>query len=204
MQGMQTPPPFSPPGAPPKRSNSAIWIIVIVVLCVVIPCGGLIALGFFGFNWFGRTLGPMASCMLLYEGVRHSVEAYSDEHDGKLPNAATWQDDVRPYYAKWREKSAKEAGPFAPPTSDAEWGCTIEGKKTGIAFNSELSGKKWDDIEKKRTTILLYEVETVLKNANGPYKERSEKSSPTLMGEHRGWIEIPVEGSMDDIKIGTK
>lgn len=200
---MQTPPPFSPPGNPPRKSNTALWIVLIVVLCVVIPCGGLVALGFFGMNWFGKTLGPMARCAILFEGVRNSVEMYTKEHDGTLPKAETWQDDVKPYYAKWRDREGKDMGPFTPPSADGEWACEIEGRKTGLAFNSKLSGKKWEEIDQRRTTILIYEVETVMRNANGPYKERPKSSSPKLMGNPRGWIEIPVEGSVDDFKIGN-
>ena len=84
---MQTPPPFSPPGAPPKKSNSPLLIVIIVVLCVLIPCGGLIALGYYGFNLFGKTVGPMASCVLMFEGARASIVDYKNEHEGKLPNA---------------------------------------------------------------------------------------------------------------------
>jgi len=177
--------------------------VLIVVLCVVIPCGGLVALGFFGMNWFGKTLGPMARCAILFEGVRNSVEMYTKDHDGVLPKAETWQDDVKPYYAKWREGEGKDMGPFTPPPADGEWACEIEGRKTGMAFNSKLSGKKWEEIDQRRTTVLIYEVETAIRNANGPYKERPKSSSPKLMGSPRGWIEVPVEGSMNDIKIGN-
>lgn len=194
---MQTPPPFSPPGAPPKKSNSPLLIVIIVVLCVLIPCGGLIALGYYGFNLFGKTVGPMASCVLMFEGARASIVDYKDAHEGKLPNAATWQDDIKPYYKKWFDTKAKEAGPFAPPGPDAEWGCKAEGKTTGIAFNSDLGGKKWDDIKDHRTTVLIFEIDSAMKNAHQPYKERSKKGSPKIMGEERGWIDFPMEGSSD-------
>lgn len=186
---------------PPKRSNAPL-IIVIVVLCVVVPCGLLIGVAYYGMQLFGRTVSPMVGCMMMYEGVRDSVEEYAKAHEGTLPNAATWQDDVRPYYAKWRDAELKESGPFKPPAADGDWSCKFGDKVTGISFNSALAGKKWDEIEKPKETVLLFEIEQVLKNANGPYKERSNSSSPKFMGEPRGWLEMPLEGSIENMEFG--
>lgn len=199
--GVNTPPPFAAPNIPPKKSNAPL-IIVIVVLCVVVPCALLVGVGYYVVQQVGRTFTPMVGCMMMYEGVRDSVDAYAEEHDGKFPNAATWQDDVRPYYAKWREDSAKKTGPFKAPPADGDWSCKFGDKVTGISFNSDLAGKKRDDIENPRKTILIYEIEKVMKNAHAPYKERSKSSSPKFMGESRGWLEMPIQGSMDDMDFG--
>lgn len=198
---VNTPPPFAAPNLPPKKSNAPL-IIVIVVLCVVVPCALLIGVGYYVAQQFGKTFTPMIGCMMMYDGVRDSVEEYAKEHDGKLPNAATWQDDVRPYYAKWREKAPQQAGPFKPPAAEGDWSCKFGDKVTGISFNSDLAGKKWDEIKTPHETILLFEIEQVMKNAHAPYKERSDSSSPKFMGESRGWLEMPVEGSMENINMG--
>jgi Domain of unknown function (DUF4333)/Protein of unknown function (DUF2510) len=44
-------PQWTPPGAPPQRSNKTLWIVVAVVAaCVVLPIGGLIAWLLFNFK----------------------------------------------------------------------------------------------------------------------------------------------------------
>lgn len=186
----------------PQKSNTTL-IVVIVVLCVVVPCALLIGVGSYFVRQVGQNVSPMIGCMLMYEGVRDAVEEYALANEGKMPPATSWQDDIRPFYAKWREKSSKDSGPFKPPAADSEWSCKFGDRVTGIAYNSDLQGKKWEEIENRRKTVLIYEIDQVMKNANGPFKERSKKGSPQFMGEERGWLSIPVEGSMDNIDFGN-
>lgn len=194
---MNVPPPFTPPtGAPPRKNNTGL-IVAIVLICILVPCAGLIAVSVLGVNWFKNTIGPLASCAIGFEQVRDSLIEYADKHDGKLPRAETWQDDVRPIYAERVKNPSKEYGPFKPMEPDGDWGCKVDQSMTGIAFNSDLSGKVLKDIKDPRTTILIFEIEKALKNAHEPFKSRSKATSPRIMGEHRGWIEIPIEGDAE-------
>jgi len=201
---VNVPPPFSPPpAAPPKKTNTAL-ILGIVLACILIPCIGLIVVGAMGFNFFKNTIGPMASCAIGFTQVRRAIEDYADAHEGKLPNAATWQDDVRPFYEKLSATSKDEYGPFDPMKADGDWGCKAGGHSTGMAFNAELSGKKLADIKDPYETMLIFEIETAVKNANQPYKHRSKDTSPTFMGEKRGWIEMPVKGGSKGFDMGRR
>ncbi len=189
--------------------------MIIVLACIMIPCIGIIAVGYFGFNMVKQNLGPFVGCAMSYEAVRDGVIDYTKDHDGKLPSAETWQDDVKPYYKKVIAKNRDEYGPFKPIDADGEWGCkTSESDMTGMAFNSNLSGKKIDDIKDPESTILIFEIEKAMHNAHAPYKLRSKSSSPLFFGKPRGWLEWPIRGdnkgdfdfseSNGQVKIRTK
>jgi hypothetical protein len=188
---METPPPYNPP----RKKSSTGLIIGLVLGGVAICCIGGIALallaGYFG--W--KVGGPVAECALGFTEVQKAMHEYLNDHNGTFPKAETWQDEIRPYYVKVRARE-KDAGPFKLWDPQGVWGCKNGSSTTGIAFNSKLSGKKLSDIEDKPITIMLFEVETARTNANEPFKPRDDKVSPTIMGEPRGWIKIPVEGEM--------
>lgn len=196
---MNVPPPFTPPQPAPRKSNTAL-IVGIVLACVLIPCIGLIVVGAMGFNFFKQTIGPLATCGIGFEMVRTSILDYAQANGGKLPPAATWQDDVRPFYAKL---SPDEYGPFEKMSADGDWGCKTGNSMTGIAYNSDLAGKLLTDIKDPYNTILIYEVEQAARNANGPYKKRSDAGSPMIMGERRGWLELPIKGDSKDFKFSS-
>lgn len=149
-----------------------------------------------GWNFLKKTAFPMAGCFIGFEEVRNSIVAYSEDHDGKLPNAKTWQDDVREYYRKESARQKKEKGPVQSFKVDGLWGCTLEdGSQTGIAFNSELSGKKVSDIKDKNDKILVFEIEKPSLNANQVYKARKDPP-PKIFGSERGWLKIPLRGEL--------
>lgn len=63
-----------------------------------------------------------------------------------------------------------------------------------MSFNSDLSGKSLKEFKTPDMVIVVYEVPEVKRNASAPYKTRSKEGSPTIMGEQRGWIRIPLQG----------
>ncbi len=194
-ENVNVPPPFSPPPSAPQRKSNTALILGIVLACILIPCVGLIIVGVLGMNFFKNTLAPMASCAIGFEQVRNAIENYADDHNGTLPKAATWQDDVRPYYVKVIKENPEEFGPITPMKADGDWGCKAGDRATGMAFNTDLSGKKLADIKDPYATILIFEIDAAMKNANLPYKTRSNASSPKFMDKRRGWIEMPIRGS---------
>jgi hypothetical protein len=187
---METPPPYMPP-----RKKSSTGLVVGIVLGVVALCciGGAVLIG--GLGYMGiKAGGPMVECMVGFEQLRQAMDLYIKENDGKLPKAETWQDDLRPYFAR-TQKAGDGAGPFKEWDPQGDWGCQNGNNRTGIAFNDRLSGKKVDDIEDK-STVVLFEVEGARKNAHEPYQPRDDKKSPEIMGTPRGWIKMPLEGEI--------
>jgi hypothetical protein len=188
---METPPSY----APPKKSNTGL-IIGLVLGGIAICCvGGVALLGFAGFNFFKGTLAPMAECMISYEAITESISDYADEHQGKLPPAATWQDELMPYVQKRLAKVQKEDMPFKLMDPAGEWSCTMGDKKTGMAFNTEVDGKLLADA-RKDDKIVIFEIEQIGRNVSEKYVPRDKSTSPKLMGERRGWITIGADGAL--------
>lgn len=179
-------------------------IILIILGCLVGFCAIAMIVGYFSCkNLVSKTVGPMAGCAINFEAVRDGIMEYAKEHDGTFPTAANWQDQVKPYVVKALKKSqdAKQAMDWMGMKVmdvDKEWGCFVtDARTTGIAFNSDLSGKKLTDVENAWSTILVFEVESPRRNANEKYVKRPDSTSPTIMGEPRGWIAVPVTGNIE-------
>jgi uncharacterized membrane protein YuzA (DUF378 family) len=185
------PPPPPPPGYTPQRKNNTTLILVIILVVFGAMCVGMIGLLGFG-AWVGvRGAAPIISCVVGFEEVRQAVIAYSNDNGGRLPDADQWQDQVAPYYAK----GAKDDIPFAQRMSaEGDWGCKSGESMTGMAFNSELSGKLLSDIKDPRGTVLLFEIETPRRNASEPFKRRPKETAPKMFGTPRDWIVVRIEG----------
>lgn len=198
-----TPPPFTEPVTPSPRKNRTPMILAIVFVALACLC---LIPGYFLFKLGAVAVKeglPMAQCGIAFEDVRKALKDYAAEHDGKLPNADTWQDDVRPYYKKAVERHGDDLGPIKPIAPDAPWGCTTADGLTGIAFNSALSGKKLADIKDPKATVLVFEIDKASSNAHQEYVERPQSSGPKIMGEHRDWMVLFIEGE-PKFNVGTK
>lgn len=183
----QYPPPFTPPA---RRSNNTV---LIVILCVVggicLICGiGAVASGMWAFN----KVGPMVGCIVNMTAAREGVLDYAKANNGTLPNAETWQDDIKQYVGRHLKK--EDLGPFKAMDPNGEWYCETDGVKTGIAYNSDLSGKKLDEVQNQYTTVAVFEIEAPKRNAHEPYKRRDKSTSPKLFGEPRGWLYMFLQG----------
>lgn len=197
----QSPPPFAPSGPVPGKKNNTPLILVVIFLAFACVCV-LPAVLLFNVGKFAMKEGiPMAQCGIAFEHVREAIEEYAKEHEGTLPNAETWQDDVRPYYRKIAEKKKDELGPIEPMDANGPWGCTQESGNTGIAYNSALSGKKLADIKDPAGTPLIFEIEKPSPNAHEEFKQRDRATGPIILNEHRDWIVVNIKGS-NPIKAG--
>src|SRR5471030_366125 len=108
--------PYMPPQ---KKSTPWVWIILGGVLfCCILPIGLVGGLGFWGFN----QIKGMSACIFNFQDAQRGVQLYANEHDGKLQNAATWQDDVREDYRK-SMRPKNQMGPFTEMAPDGDWGC---------------------------------------------------------------------------------
>lgn len=190
---MESPQTFSAP--PPKKGSNTVLVVVLVVLglCCVCCIGG----GLFFFQ-FMKKAGQAIGCVTHYEFARQALSQYMDEHQGKLPPAAHWQDDIIPYYAKDRGSSQRANGggilDFGDPTKDIGCPGGDSGPATGMAFNSELGGKTRAEVLQKPYTVLLFEVPETGRNIAKPYKLIPGESPQKLMGQPRAWITYPVSG----------
>jgi hypothetical protein len=192
---MEAPPnyPYMPPR---KNSNSKlIWGIVIAVVSVC--CLGIAGVGYFLYSAVGKVT-PLFGCGDKFQDIRTAVMHYADGHGGKLPKAATWQDDIQPDLQQILLTIRPEKRPFGTITANGDFSCSLSKPPTGIAFNSNLSGKSLADIKDKEKTVLLYEIRTAMKNSNGPYMPVTE-AAPLVMGAPRDWFVANVEG---EIKLG--
>ena len=154
----------------------------------------MLGMGGLAFWGFGKMKG-FAGCGFAFGDVQKALLRYADSHGGHLPNAATWQDDIRNDYNAVKTPKAK-LGPFPEMSAQGDWGCADEkGAMSGMAFNSDLSGKKIADITDPAGTIMVFEVSSPAKNLNKPYKPGAFLESPLIFGTHRGWMEAPVQGT---------
>ncbi len=155
----------------------------------------MIGAGMWGFN----KVMPMAGCFINFEAARQGLVTYAKEHDGNLPKKENWQRDLKPYVQKYLGK--EDLGPVkAFDPNAAEWYCETDGRRTGIAYNSEIAGKKLADIKDPYMTIAFFEIENPRANAAEVYKRKENSTSPKIFGEPRGWIAITLEGDVQGMK----
>jgi hypothetical protein len=191
MRAMNTPPAY----LPPKKSNTGLIIGLILGGIAICCIGGVALVGFFGFRMFNDTIAPMAECMTGYEAVSQSLAAYAKDHNGKLPSAAKWQDELAPYVEKELSQMKEEAGPFKLMDPYGEWSCKSGTRKTGMAFNADVDGK---DLEaaKKTDDVVIFESDTISRNFSAKYVKQDKSTSPKIMGELRGWMTIHADGEL--------
>ena len=199
--------------SPPTKSGVSpiVWILLLVVaLCLVMGVGVLIM----GRSVVGQAT-EMAGCAFTGSMIQKATLAYAQEK-GKLPPAATWQDEIRPYYARLHSKMTKEMDTemdgapgvvtgmvkgMIPPGPNEEWVCKTSGRLTGLFFNKDVAGKKLDQITDKAATPLVFEAELPVdgnrKNLNMAYAKQDPKKAPKILNERRDWLVIHFEGDPD-------
>jgi hypothetical protein len=190
---MDAPPPYY---SGQKKSNVGLIIAIIlgvVCVCCILPILAVGGLGFWGFS----KMKGMMGCSIAFTTLQRSIQDYADAHDGKLPKADTWQTDIHPYLEKEASKNEKELKMFTNGPLDAV-GCTNgDSPSTGIAFNTELSGKKISDVKDPLNTVMLFEVPKTGSNLSEPYKAQPYASSPTMLGKNRGWYVCGIDGRVE-------
>lgn len=198
---MQTPPPFHGYEAQqvPQKKKSKVVVIILAVLGVLLLCCGLPggAVLYFGGKLVKGSMS-MVGCMVNVESMKTALHGYTNAHDGKLPNAATWQKDLEKYMPKNKDMDGAPA-PMKLWKAGEEWSCDEGQTKTGFMFNSDVSERKVTEIiSKNPKAIAIFETNTVNRNQNGKLKEFPRNESPKLIGgiidQRRGWFLIDVEG----------
>lgn len=199
--------------APPSKSGVSpiVWILLLVVaLCLVMGVGGLVMCR----SVVGQAT-ETAGCAITGSMIQKATLAYAQEK-GQLPPAATWQDDIRPYYGRLHGKMKSEmdkemegAPGFAtdmvkgmiPPGPDEEWVCKTSGRLTGLFYNKDVAGKTLAQITDKAGTPLVFEADLPTdgnrKNLNMAYAKQDPKKAPKILNERRDWLVIHFEGDPD-------
>ena len=162
-----------------------------IFLCCLLPIGLVAGLGLFAFGKVKDT----AACGLAMGRIQRAMILYSKDHEGKLPKAATWMDDIRPYYRKAQARTKDTDKVFGSMPDGEPFACTTDGVKTGIAFNKDLSGKKVSDIKDPMETVLVFETTNLQANLSETFKEPDFSLSPKVFGKHRGWMKATVAGN---------
>lgn len=187
---MNVPPPYMPA---PRKSNTGLIVGLIiggVCLCCILPVGLLVGGGF----WAFKNGKGIVQCSMAFQSVNRAVQKYASAHDGKLPKAESWQDDVKDYYRQ-SMLPKDQAGPFEQMPADGDWGCKeSDGTQTGMAFNSDLSGKALSSIKDQFGTIMIFETAHPSRNQHESYKPQPFETSPLMFGKHRGWLKSSVSG----------
>jgi hypothetical protein len=187
---MESPPPYMPPR---KKSNTGLIVgivIGVVLLCCIAPIGVIVGGGLWVFN---KSKG-LIQCTYAFRDVREGLREYAAEHDGKLPPADNWQEDVAPYYTKVVSKSsAQDRKMFGVMPASGTWGCD-DGSNglTGMALNDDVAGKDVSKLE-MTTDVVLFEVRQATRNAHQKYVADAA-DSPKIFGSSRGWFLIRMSG----------
>lgn len=206
---------YQPPPYPVKKGPNWPLILTVGAVFICLPCaiGGyfLYTVGGKAIKGAVETVLPTVSCAMNFDAARQGVLDYANAHDGKLPNAKTWQDDIEPYYRAAIEKEiGKEKGEFmgmsmkpTPFVKASKWTCKAGSLETGIEYNSELSEKKLADITSKKDTVLFFEVPKTGINLADKYTPQPKSKAPMMYGQHRDWLIAYVEGDSvaKDIKV---
>ncbi len=184
---METPPPYVPPAPPKKKVGLIIGLIVGgIALCCCVPIAVIGGLGF--------QAKDFAGCLIIGEEAQHAIQLYSKDHNGKLPNAAKWQDELEPYASKVTIRKKKTDSTFGDFVPSGVMPCDAK-NGTVLAFNDKLSGANIDSIKDKSDEVMLFEVLGKARNMHQAYVDRAGAGAPKLfMSLPRGWVEFPVEG----------
>jgi hypothetical protein len=171
-----------------KKSN--VGLIVGLVVAGVFLCCGLLGFGaYFGIKSAVKVASPMLGCSSSLADFRDAVVAYAKKHDGKLPPAKTWEDDVRPYLVHTKMPdilqgaSPKAADESCDPAAPSE-----------IVYNSSLAGKPLSSIDPSEERIVLFEAAGTGPNKSQRFEVQPFASSPRVFNSPRGWIQQPLYG----------
>lgn len=103
---------------------------------------------------------------------------YANDHAGRLPNAGTWMDDIRPYLVNERV--------FRCPQDEPH--------KYAFAMNSKLSGLELRKIPDRANTVLIFESDADRRNAADPMTSLSRRHRHKLGKE---WVDFVAHVNFD-------
>jgi hypothetical protein len=207
---MNVPPPPPPPqhgygyerpatGHYQKPKKSPLVIIFAILGVLALCCGLPVGMAFFYGSKLVKGAMNVGGCFANVQIMSSALDDYVKKN-GKLPNAATWQKDITPFFES-PDKEAKEMMNLWTP--EGTWSCKSDGQETGFSFNPEYSGKALKDIKDPEKAVVVFETTKVGYNLNGKYEPLPFSSSPKamaeVMNERRGWLVVTGELKMANI-----
>lgn len=148
---------FAGPVRPGGLTKGTKWGIAALVLAVALPVVGLGVLMAGGPAATARTTHGQAQESLCRQHLTQltlSVRFYVEDHDGVLPNATNWRQEIAPYLLG-------DSSTFV---------CAASGRKQdSYEFNSALSGRAVDTISQRDKTPMIYEAG--LRQGQGPHRD---------------------------------
>ena len=126
-----------PQRRPATRVSFVEWLVVVALLVIA---GAIV----FPLLTRARKTARFSHCMDNMKELTFATLRYAEEHDDRLPDAATWAQDVEPYL---RARHVLKCP--ADKTNQA----------ISYAMVRRWGGVKLEDIPNRAETILIYEVE---------------------------------------------
>jgi hypothetical protein len=133
-------PSYSGDLGPVKKKSNIGCIIGGIVAGLCLCCGiGAFALFQVGKNAMSGA-GNMLGCGNTLSDYRDAMIKYAKKHNGKLPPAATWQDDVKPFLVR----------SHLPPLLQGDKGVTdpdeyCDSTGSSVSFNTDYGPKRGTD-----------------------------------------------------------
>jgi hypothetical protein len=180
-----------------KKSNTGLIIGLVVgavLICCVLPLGGLI-----GFSFVAATKGQgMIGCTISMQVAAESVRQYTRDNGGKLPPEKNWEAALWPYFEQ-ETKDMDDTGPFKLFQKGEPWGCDEGEMLTGFALNADLAGKNLKDIPDQRNAVVIFETKKRGIGQVQKYQLPPHSQSPSLLGGvlgkgSRGWFVVTADG----------
>jgi hypothetical protein len=141
---------------------------------------------------------PAVSCAFNVQIAQKAIDNYA-ERTGKFPNAATWQDDIaQDFNAEAQRVAPNGKVPLNIKmwSNTDNWICSSDEPQTGIAFNDDLSGKKYSDVADPTNTVVIFEVPQTGHNLHQQWERRPDGYVKASDGSKRPWLEVTVGGNM--------
>ncbi|MBS1721848.1 MAG: hypothetical protein JSS66_02450 [Armatimonadetes bacterium] len=199
------PPPFEAPPVP-RATNSANKACLAAILLVACACLVICGIGAFSFKGFFDQAVQTASCAEMFDMAHKATLAYAKTHAGKFPPAATWEDDIQPYYKNLYDTFAAEASHKKlpkgawPPAPGEALVCKWQGRTTGIAYNNELANKFQSSFKDPSTTAVVFEVDGTGRNQTEKYVAKPKASAPKIFYNERDWIVFFIDGNKNPLE----
>lgn len=202
-----SPPPFQPGVGSRKTSNPTQTILIILGVLALFCCVACGSCAFMGKSVMDQVM-PTAKCAMVAEALSEASKEYAKEHDGKMPTADGWIEELAPYYKKQvadittRDGEKLSDNPFVgsmfpDPTLKGPVQCVnTDASKTELVYNSDLSGVIEKEIKDASSTPLFFEVNKCWPNKALPGKDRPTGKGPKIMNEAREWMVMYVDGEM--------
>jgi hypothetical protein len=163
-----TPPPMIDSGPSRGKPKTALWVVLGLVGCAVIVCGGggiLMAILFPVFAQ-AREAARTTACVRNLERSARALAIYASDHDDKYPAGDVWMD------AALSRGGVNERSLRCPVARNADRNAY------GYAFNKAMSKQETAKINDPTKTLLIFDSTLLTRNAVG------DLSSAPVPGRH--------------------